>query len=645
MSQDIKNRVVFLKSEIIRHKELYYSGKEEISDAEFDALEDELRRLDPDNQVLNVVGTATASSDKVSHATPMLSLSKFYEEDLLEKWMAGRTVVATPKLDGVSLSIVYGADGRLNMAKTRGDGERGENVTAKARFIEGVPHGVPMPAGAVEVEVRGEVVIDDESFGRLSARMAEMGLDRPSAKRNIVAGSFSRKGGDDLCSFLKFYACDVIVRGEGGADLSRATFKTETLKLQASHAMGLNAPLSMPCPDAATAREFLAELKHFIEKGIDGVAIDGAVFALDDLAAWEELGATSHHPRYKAAFKWAGETAVTTLREISWETSRLGIVTPVGVVEPVELSGARIERVTLHNAAMVRGRGLAAGARIEIIRSGEVIPKFLKVVEQGDGEVALPSACPSCGSPLTDDEVRLKCSASPLACPAQSAGKVNHYTKTMEIDDLSDKRIEMLLDGGFVNSAADLYRLDQETMAKVFGAKMGKKIAGNIEKSKKPPLWQFITSIGIEGVGEVMARRAASHFGSLGKLRGASMEDLLKIDGFAGKTAEAFLTGLKAASSMIDALVAAGVTPEDAAGRAGGVLTGKSIVITGELSRPRKEIEEKIIAAGGSVSGGVSKKTFAVVTNDAGSGSSKMKKAEELGVQVWSEEKLIEIIG
>lgn len=629
-------RVAELAGLILHHKRVYYAGKPEVSDPEYDRMEDELRCLAPEHPVLAYVGTEPAAdAPKVKHDEPMLSLQKTYDLAELVKWADAEKVVGTVKVDGVSLALIY-EDGRLTLAKTRGSGIVGEDVTAKIRWVADA---LPTLTAKGRLEIRGEIYCTESQFLRLSDAMAELQLERPTSPRNIVAGLLGRKSHIDLARYFNFFAFTVIDPQNGLA------LATEEGQFDWLGKQGFRLPHPRACNGEQEVTAYVEHVKKLLED--DEVPIDGAVFSYDSLAKQRGLGNTSHHPRYKMSFKWQGQTAVSTVREVTWATSRLGIVTPVAVIEPVHLSGAQITNVTLHNAAHVKAFNLKAGDKIEIVRSGEVIPKFLSIVEAAPGTYVWPDACPACGTTLTFDDVRLKC-PNTEGCPAQQLGAVLNWIRSAEIDDLSDKRLLPLMDEGLVKTAADLYRLKLEDFYRIpqTKEKMATKLFQNIQKSRTLPLARFLNGLGIEGAGLTTWDKLLAEFPTLEALLAATAEQIAGVEGFAEKSAGDITAGLVARRSLIDDLLAAGVTPVAEAPIADdGPLAGKTIVITGALSRPRAEIEKAIKVAGGKTASSVSKETFAVVTEDPDSGSSKMKKARQLGVLTWSEADLWRALG
>ncbi len=630
-------RVATLADEILKHKELYYKGKPEISDAAYDKLETELRAVSPGHPVLQLVGSgAPSDAPKVKHRHPMLSLNKTYDPAELAKWAKGEITVGTVKVDGVSISLVY-QDGVLKLAKTRGNGIVGEDATAKVRWIADAMPTISAPG---EVEIRGEIYCTETQFIKLGAHMERLGLDRPTSPRNIVAGLLGRKTHVELARYFNLFAFNVLEE-EGSLG-----FRTETDQMAWLALQGFRLPFPKTLENEGDVLGYLDYVKELIET--DEVLIDGAVFSYDVLARQRALGNTSHHPRYKMSFKWQGETAESIVQRVHWDTSRLGIVTPVAVIEPVFLSGAEITNVTLHNAAHVQAFNLKAGDRIEIVRAGEVIPKFLQVVKAAKGGYEWPGKCPVCKMKLVFDEVRLKC-PNTSACPAQQAGAVLNWIRMAEIDELSDKRLAPLMDEGLVKTAADLYRLNARDFLKIpqTKEKMATKLLENVRKSRTLPLARFLAGLGIEGAGLTTWEKLLEEFPTLKALRAASAESIVLVEGFAEKTADQIVGGLEARAALIDDLLAAGVQPAapDAVADRSGPLSGKILVITGALSRPRAEVEKAIKAAGGKVGSSVSKTTFAVVTDDPDSGSSKMQKAKDLALKIWSEKDLWRALG
>ena len=400
-------KVEKLANEIYKNKRLYYAGKPVLSDIDYDKLEHELRLIAPNHPVLSFVGTDEGQNGKkVAHQKPMLSLQKTYDFGELEKWVEKHATVGMWKVDGNSLSLVYEA-GKLSVAKTRGDGKMGEDVTEKAIWVSDVRREFDED---YSLEIRGELYCSESKFGDLAEYMESKGLDRPTSPRNIVAGLLGRKSHVSLARYFNFLAFDVITEDP------RLQFATEIEKFEWLKKQGFSLPKPKLIENKKTLETYVNEVKTYMDEG--DVGLDGVVFSYNQTDLHDELGETAHHPRYKISFKWQGETAVSKIDKIVWATSRLGIVTPVAQIIPVELSGAKITNITLHNAEHVRAYNLKSGDEIRLVRSGEVIPKFLEVVNPTQGHYEWPQHCESCNGGLNFDGVRLKCT-NKESCPAQ----------------------------------------------------------------------------------------------------------------------------------------------------------------------------------------------------------------------------------
>ncbi len=626
------NRIQELEKLILHHKELYYRGKAELSDESYDKLEDELKKIDPTNPILKLIGHMQIDTNlKVAHQKKMLSLDKTYEEKDLINWIGSEVVLSVYKIDGSSCSLIY-KDGHLSMAKTRGDGQFGENITKKAMFISDIPKWIPLEE---EVEVRGEIFCIESNFFHLSKAMDEMGLDKPSSQRNIVAGLLGRKENIHLSSYLSFKAFDYI---------SDEKFSKESEKLNKLKTLGFDLPEIEIHKDMASVEKRIQDAKEFMVKG--DYLIDGLVFVYDDLKIHNELGETSHHPRYKLAFKFAGETKSTNITGIEWGVSRNGILTPVAHVEPVELSGAMISRVTLHNFGLVQNYELKPGDKIEIIRSGEVIPKFLGIVEKSDAKFTYPTICPSCQSKLVIQDIWLFCENE--KCPAKIKEEILNYIQKSGIDDLSDKRLEEMINKGLVSGIADLYRLELEhfMLLDKVKEKLATKIYLNIQKSKNQSLAQFISAIGVEGVSLTKCEKIISQgYNTLEKILSLSLDKMLLIEGFAEKSSQTFLESIHKKSALIDELLKLGVKVKaDEVNLGEGPLKNLKFCITGELSMGRSDFEKLIKKNGGVMVTSVSKNTNYLITNETESSSSKFVKAKDLGILIISEEELLKMI-
>lgn len=625
----MKNRVQELEKLIIHHKSLYYSGSPEISDHQYDAYEDELKKLDPENSVLSLVGNVSTNLEKVKHDQKMLSLDKVYTLEELIKWKGSDEIVSTLKVDGVSCSLVY-ENGHLVLAKTRGDGSFGEDITEKVRWIEELPKTINLKE---KIEIRGELYANEKNFFSLSDEMLKRGLEKPTSQRNIVAGLMGRKEHIDLCRFITFMGFDV---------LGLNSLKTELEKEKILSENGFKTPRITLHKNKTTIEEEIENARVFMSEG--DYQIDGVVFTYNDISKQNELGNTAHHPRYKMAFKFMGESKATKIQEITWQVSRNGFLTPVAEVEPVELSGAMISRVTLHNYGMVKQFDLKSGDEIEIIRSGEVIPKFLSVIKSSDNKFIRPSHCPSCNSELVVKEIRLVCVND--FCPGKNKEVILNFIVKIGIEDLSSKRLDELLRVGLVKTIPDLYRLsvnDFMGLEKV-KEKLAEKLFENIQKTKETDLVTFLSSLGITGGAYNKCEKVVhAGFDDVEKILNLTFDQLQSIDGFAEKSAEDFLQSLKEKHPLINELMDLGfkIKKEE---KKQTVITDKKICITGSLSEKRSVIEDKIRENGGVVVGSVSKNTDYLLTNETDPTSSKFKKALELKIPIITEEQFFKMI-
>lgn len=625
------NRVHQLEALITKHKALYYQGRPEISDHEYDKLEDELKKIDPNNSVLSIVGSTSSASDKIKHDKKMLSLEKTYVVEDLISWMGSEEILSTYKLDGISCSLIF-QEGHLTLAKTRGDGSFGENITPKVMWINNIPKWINEKN---KIEIRGELYCTEENFYHLSEEMISLGFEKPTSQRNIVAGLMGRKENLEFCRYLSFMAFDFITDNVD-------EFKFESEKFIRLKKHDFTIPEIIVHKEIKTIDKVIEEAKNFMSEG--DYQIDGLVFTFNKMALHEELGETAHHPRYKMAFKFQGESKVTTLKEINWSISRNGILTPVGEVEPVELSGAMISRVTLHNYGQVKQYDLKSGDKIEIIRSGEVIPKFLSVIESSQNKFKIPDSCPSCHSKVVIDDIRLLCVNE--KCPGKNKEIILNFIQKIGIEDLSGKRLDELMAAGMVKNIPDLYQLTVDELMKLdkVKEKLSTKLVESIQKTKNIDLITFLSALGISGGAYNKCEKVVhAGFDTIEKIKNIKPEDLMKVESFAEKSSEDFYTSLKEKFELIDSLIGVGFSFIKEEKRET-ELTGLKICITGALSEKRNVIEDKIRECGGVVVSSVSKNTDVLVTNETDPTSSKFKKALELKIKIITEKELLSLM-
>jgi DNA ligase (NAD+) len=623
------SRIQELELKIIKYKALYYQGRPEISDIEYDKIEADLRSLDPKNPTLLIVGSTTSASDKIKHDKKMLSLEKTYVLDDLLSWKGDEEILSTMKLDGISCSIIYLA-GELSLAKTRGDGSFGENITKKVMWITNVPKLITQKN---KIEIRGELFCDEKSFFELSKEMTNIGLEKPTSQRNIVAGLMGRKDNLELCRYIKFMAFDYI---------SDKRLNVEKEKFDILAEMCFLIPEVEIHKNKDSITETIEKAREFMNEG--DYQIDGVVFTYNKISLHEELGETSHHPRYKMAFKFAGESKNTTINEIIWSVSRNGILTPVADVVPVELSGAMISRVTLHNYGMVAANNLKKGDEIEIIRSGEVIPKFLSVVNPSKNKFEIPDHCTSCGSKVEIVDIRLFCRND--NCPGKNLEIILNFIQKIGIEDLSGKRLEELINAKMVKSIPDIYRLEAADLMKIdkIKEKLSNKLIESIQKTRTIDLITFLSALGINGGAFNKCEKIVrAGFDSITKIQNLSIEQLMGVESFAEKSATEFLNSLKEKKDMIQELIDLGFEFSVEETRETKV-SGLKICITGALSEKRPVIEDMIREGGGIVVSSVSKNTDMLVTNESDPSSSKFKKALELKIKIITEAQLLNLL-
>lgn len=628
MSND---RIKYLEEEILRHKNLYYQGKPEISDVEYDKIEDELKELCPKSEVLQFVGSEVFVGEKIEHAKKMLSLNKTYKEEDLLKWSENKEVLSTFKIDGSSCSLVY-VDGKLIVAKTRGDGKFGEKITSK---VIQIPHVPKILNDKKSFEVRGEVFCTEENFIHLSGEMVARGLEKPTSQRNIVAGLLGRKENLDLCKYLSFQAFEMFSE--------ELKLRTEVEKFKLLLEMGFETPEYFLNKSKKDFRERLKEAQDFISEG--NYLIDGIVFSFNDLKLHETMGETAHHPRYKIAFKFQGDVKETKIRSISWQVSRNGILTPVGNVEPVELSGAKVSRVTLHNFGLVKQFELKKGDVIKIVRSGEVIPKFLDVIESSENKFVYPEKCPSCDEEVYVEDIRIVCRND--KCPDKVKDEILNFIKKIGIDDLSSKRIEEFIRNGIFYDIPSLYEIKKEELLKLDKVKdkLANKIITNIDNSKNTDIITFLSSLGVSGGAYNKCEKVVNAgFDTIEKVLNMKASDLQEVESFAEKSSKDFVNSIQSKKDLIKEIISKGFKFKSIKSNASNTLSGQKFCITGTLTMKRSELQKLIKDNGGQAVSSVSSNTDYLITNDKESSSSKFKKAKELNIPIITEDKFLALI-
>ena len=650
-----EDRIKYLADAVRYHRELYYNhAAPEISDAEFDALWDELKSLDPENQVLHQVGPEPLPGTvKVEHMFPMRSLDKgTSDEDIIhfvtQSTFGGKRYLAQPKLDGSALSLEYVA-GNLHRAATRGSGERGEDVTLNAKLVANVPSRLSQ---AIDCHVRGEVVMPLSVF-------EEKYKDVSPNPRNLCSGALRQKHGDGKAdaSDLVFWAYDVKFPNQA----PNAVYDSELLSwLQG---VGIEPATWEVFESETPQKEMITHTEKWSKLRPDyAFEIDGIVFKLDNLEQRENLGMTAHHPRWALAWKFPSQEAISVLLDVDWQTGRTGAVTPVARIAPQMVGGVTVENVTLHNVGEVDRLGIKIGDKVKITRRGDVIPKIIENLGKAstadlenrfhaDGtpfsgtltheEIPVPKQCPACSRDLEMEGAFLRCIA--LECDARTARALTYWCRTLEMDGIGEKLIEALLDSELVSTIADLYSLthSQITSLERMGDKSAYNVLDELAKTRTLNLAKFLHALGIERIGPEVATAISQHFTSLQKLLKwtdeGEIEELTAVDGIGDKVSTIFRDGIVKRRALIDELSQI-IEVTDEAESASGLFDGMSFCITGSLSRPRKEIALAIKNAGGKVVGSVSGNLDVLVAGEKA--GSKLTKAESLEVEVWNEEKL-----
>jgi len=658
---EARSRAESLRSEIRYHERKYYVDSDpQISDQEFDRLMRELAALEaqfpevssPDSPTRRVGGTPVEGFPTSRHQRPMISLDNCYSfgefEDFHGRVLRGLEgekpeYVAELKIDGLSISVIYGAGGRLERAVTRGDGEVGEVVTENVRTIRSLPIALnPAELPGQGVEVRGEVFLPRSSFERINEQRRSSGEALFANPRNAASGTMRQLDPRIVASRgLDMFAYLVLVDGE-----EPRPEQIQNLALLKALGFRIN-PHTAVCPDLAAVRSFL---DHWESAKSDlGYDIDGVVLKVNSIAQQRRLGATSKFPRWAISYKYPALQATTRILDIAVQVGRTGALTPVAVLEPVELAGTTVSRATLHNEDEIRRKDIRIGDVALIEKGGEVIPKVVKVLPErrtGSERVfEMPDRCPVCGAHVRREEGEAVRRCEGASCPAKLRESILHFAArtAMDIDGLGEAVVAQLVDKGLVSDLADLYALSVEQLEQL--ERMGRKSATNlvteIANSRKLELARLLFALGIRHVGERAAKALADHFGDLDAVADAPVEGLVEVEGVGEIVAESVVSFFAEPQNraLVEKLRQAGLMfSQPRATRAAQLpLAGKTFVLTGTLSRrPREEATRLIEERGGRAVGSVSRKTTYVVAGaDPGS---KLTRARELGVAVLDED-------
>lgn len=671
--EEAAKRVAWLRSEIERHNHLYYvEARPEITDREYDLLVQELAELEsrfpelrvPESPTQRVGERPTGAFQQVVHEVPMLSISNAYSQGELREFDArikkllgtneDIEYVVELKIDGVAVTLMY-ENGTLAYAATRGDGVRGEIVTANVLTVRDVPHhldqkGVNLPR---RLEVRGEVYMEKADFERVNAEIIASGGEGFANPRNLTAGT------------LKLLDPSIAARrplrmfhyAVGVCDGPLPSTHAEVLRWLSSLGFHVN-------PHWTLCRS----IEEVIEKTVEWepkrdslpYGTDGLVVKVNRRDWWERLGTTAKSPRYMIAYKFSAEQAVTRLIDIQCQVGRTGAVTPVAILEPVFLAGSTISRATLHNADEIARLDVRIGDQVVIEKAGDIIPKVVRVLTSlrtgKERRFEFPTTCPECGASLVRSQYEVAIRCVNASCPGQLRERILHYASrdAMDIEGLGEVLVNQLVEKKLVADLADLYHLTVEQLSGL--ERMGKKSASNvvreIEESKGRPLHNFVYALGIRYVGAATAKLLCQRFPDLQAMERASKEELASIEGIGDVVAESIYQFFRSERNLalLEKLEQAGVRPQNTLWRTGqevqqgeGPFVGKTFVLTGALSSmTRDEARRQIELRGGKVTESVSSKTsFVVVGAEPGS---KLEKARKLGIPIVGEQEFLRML-
>jgi DNA ligase (NAD+) len=666
-SSELAERVTELRKTIDHHLYRYHVLDDpEISDAEYDRLYDELRRLedehpelqDPSSPTMRVGAAPSEKFRKVEHLQPMGSLEKVTTDEELQKWADDVrkrldsdepiAYVTEPKIDGSAVSLVY-EDGLLVRGATRGDGQRGEDVTVNLRTVKAIPLRMRVPDGQTPpavFEVRGELYMPLSAFTRLNERLVAQGKKTAPNPRNAAAGSL-RQLNPQITAERDL---SIWVYGFGAADGVRFEYQSEALEWEREHGFRTNPfverhesidSVARVCREWESRR---AELDY---------EIDGIVIKVDSLDQQERLGALHGRPRWARAFKWAPMTTQTKLVQVHIRVGRTGALNPWAQLEPVEVGGVTVSSATLHNEDDINRKDIREGDTVIVQRAGDVIPQVVGPVlphAKGTKPFRMPEHCPLCGAGIVKPEGEVMHRCPNRACPSRGLETLIHWVQAaMDIEGVGEQFVRRFWDEGLLRSMPDLYRLTAEQLAEHEG--YGELSAGNavdaIDRSKAQPFRRVLLGLNIPHVGWVTAQNLVRHFGTIDALMAASQEEIMEVDGVGPDRAEAIAEWFSDDENkrLVGELRELGLRFE--AGREDrpveGPLTGSTYVITGTLEGfSREEAKTGLQALGAKVADSVSKKTTGVIAGE--SPGSKLEKAQRAGVPILTEEDLMQLL-
>ncbi|MBA4388255.1 MAG: DNA ligase (NAD(+)) LigA [Verrucomicrobia bacterium] len=665
-SSRAEQRILELRETLARHNHLYYVlASPEITDRQYDQLYRELEDLEkefpslvtPDSPTRRVGGEPLSEFTQVRHSVPMMSLANTYSRDELTDFdtrlrkLAGPekfTYILEPKIDGLAVSLRY-ENGVLAVGSTRGDGKTGDDITANLRTIRSIPLRLrPSGREPAVLEVRGEVYMTRDGFARLNEARQEAGEEPFANPRNAAAGSLKLLDPRTVAQ----RPLDAIFYAVG--EVSGLEFRTHAGMIETLQALGFKtASRSWACADAGDvlrALDELLKLRHTFP-----FEIDGGVVKVNERFLYDMFGATAKSPRWAVAYKYEPERAETTVRDITVQVGRTGVLTPVAELEPVPVAGSVVSRATLHNEDEIRRKDIRIGDRVIVEKAGEVIPAVVEVKTSArtgrEKAFKMPDACPVCGGAVSrrENEVALRCDN--LQCAAQIKRWIRHFAArgAMDVEGLGEALIDQLVDNGLVKNPADLYALKLEQIAGLdrMAEKSGQNLLDGVDASRKRDFWRAIFAMGIRHVGAKSAQTLEEHFADIDALMQADEASLTGIRDVGPVVARSIVSFFRQERNVdvINRMKLAGINfkRSSTAVRPGGRFAGRTFVLTGTLSGfTRDEAGRKIRELGGDVSSSVSKKTAYVVAG--AEPGSKLDKARQLGVAVLDEEAFVALL-
>ena len=647
----MKNKITELIKILNKCRNDYFNNStSDLSDFEYDKLFDELKDLEEATGIIlansptqNVGYKVQDKLNKSVHKYPMLSLDKTKKPEELISFIGNKKALLMLKMDGLSCAATYDNDGNLILCETRGDGVEGSDITENAKTFVNLPKKIPHKGGLV---VFGEAIIDYPTFYRVNEKLPKN--SKYKNPRNLCSGSVQVLD-SKVCAEreVKFIAWRLVEGYDDNSFMNRLDY-LDKLGFETVQAIWMKDNKEDVTVQLETARETANKL---------GFPIDGCVCSFDDVKYGESLGATSHHLRMQLAFKYGEDREITTLRKVEFSPSRTGVLNPVGIFDAIELAGTEVSRASLSNLSIMEQYNIKIGAQVEVSKRNEIIPKIESC--DGNGEdVIIPEICPICNAPTeikeTDGAKFLYCSSE--SCPAKLLGKLNLFVSKegMNIDGLSEATLQTFIEEGYLHNAADIYKLKDHAKEIMklsgFGKRSVDKLLVAIEDSRLTTMANFIRSLGIDLIGKSASKDLAKFCNNdikeFNKYISSKVDFSTKIDGFGEKMNKSLYDWFRKKENLeLYKAIYKEVTfkvEETKQNNTGVDLTGTVFVITGSLNRfkSRDELKAKLESLGAKVSGSVSSKTTALISNEDSS-SSKSKKAKELGVPVWTEEKLL----